>query len=236
VNRLTKGSTSSEAPTSPSLTGDSRLRTPESVAAIILAAGRSTRMGSFKPLLPFGASTVIETCIENLRDGGVETIVVVVGHRAEDIKERLKSCGVIFAVNPDSGSEMTASIACAVPQLPVETKAVLITPADHPAVPAEVITTLINEWNRGAVLVVPTWNDRGGHPVLIDLGFRDELLRLDPNLGLRRLFDAHQDQVRRVAVNSNSIARDMDTWDDYRALHEDVFGVPPPELPIREPA
>ncbi len=199
------------------------------VAAIVLAAGRSERMGSFKPLLPFGASTVIETCINNLRRCGVETVVVVVGHRAEDIKDRLKNSGVSFAVNSDPDSEMTASIACAIPQLPVETKAVLVTPADHPAVPAEVIARLISEWNRGAALVVPTWNGRGGHPVLIDLSFRDELLRLDPGIGLRGLFDSHQTDVRRVPVNSNFIARDMDTWDDYRALHEDVFGVPPSE-------
>ncbi len=229
MNRLTKGSTSSEESTSQTLTGDSRLQTPDSIAAIILAAGRSTRMGSFKPLLPFGASTVIETCIDNLRGGGVETVVVVVGHRAEDIKERLKNRGVTFAFNSEPDSEMSASIVCAVAQLPVEIKAVLITPADHPAVPPEVITTLISEWKLGGALVVPTWNDRGGHPVLIDLSFRYELLRLNPNLGLRALFDAHQNQVRRVPVNSNSIARDMDTWDDYLALHEAVFGAPPSE-------
>jgi CTP:molybdopterin cytidylyltransferase MocA len=202
------------------------------VAAIILAAGRSTRMGSFKPLLPFGASTVIETCIDNLRRGGVETVIVVVGHRAEDIKEQLKNSGVTFVVNPDSGSEMSASIVCAVPQLSVETKAVLITPADHPAVPAEVITDLVNEWKQGATLVVPTWIDRGGHPVLIDLSFRDELRRLNPHVGLKALFDAHQKQVRRLPVNSSYVARDMDTWDDYCALHEDVFGVPPSK-PVR---
>jgi CTP:molybdopterin cytidylyltransferase MocA len=65
--------------------------------------------------------------------------------------------------------------------------------------------------------------------VLVDLSFRNELLGLDPNGGLKAFFSVHQDQVRRVPVDSNYIARDMDTWDDYRALHQDVFGVPPPE-------
>ncbi|HEX5834800.1 MAG TPA: NTP transferase domain-containing protein, partial [Pyrinomonadaceae bacterium] len=60
------------------------------VAAVILAAGRSKRMGAFKPLLPFGAQTVIESCIDYLRKGGIETIIVVVGHRAEELQNRLR--------------------------------------------------------------------------------------------------------------------------------------------------
>ena len=56
-------------------------------SAILLAAGRSSRMGAFKPLLPFGNKTVIECCIDALREGGVETIVVVLGHRADDVRK-----------------------------------------------------------------------------------------------------------------------------------------------------
>lgn len=203
------------------------------VSAIVLAAGRSERMGAFKPLLPFGPGTMIETCIENLRGGGVENIVVVLGEgpRAEDLKACLKHAGVSLAINPVPGSEMSDSIACGVRQLPAGTKAVIINPVDHAAVPPEVVESLVREWQQGARLVKPTWQGRGGHPVLVDLGFRGELLGLDPNGGLKAFFSVHQDQVRRVPVDSNYIARDMDTWDDYRALHQDVFGVPPPELP-----
>ncbi|HEX9422495.1 MAG TPA: nucleotidyltransferase family protein [Pyrinomonadaceae bacterium] len=216
-------------------TEDPRPKTSD-VSAIILAAGRSQRMGAFKPLLPFGPTTVIETCIENLRAGGVETIVVVLGQdsRAEGLKKHLKNTGVSFAVNPDSNSEMSASIACGVCNLPEETRAVIINPVDHAAVPVEIIETLISEWKKGAQLVKPTWKGSGGHPVLIDLSFRDELLSLDPTTGLKTFFSAHQQQVSRVPVDSNYIARDMDTWDDYRALHTELFGVQPPESSSRE--
>jgi molybdenum cofactor cytidylyltransferase len=205
------------------------------LAAIILAAGRSERMGAFKPLLPFGAKTVIEACIEYLRAGGVETVIVVLGQGpgARDLKEHLQDSGVIFAINPDLRSEMSASIACGVREIPKSAKAVVITPADHPAVPAEVVRKLIDHWKKGARLVMPTNRGRGGHPVLIDLGFRQELLSLDTSRGLKALFDAHRELVNRVAVDSNCIARDMDTWDDYRALHQEVFGVLPQELPPR---
>jgi molybdenum cofactor cytidylyltransferase len=203
------------------------------VAAIVLAAGHSQRMGAFKPLLPFGAKTVIEYCIDYLRGGGIETVIVVLGQGfgAEEMKQHLRDSRVIFAINPDPASEMSDSIACGLRAIPETARVVVITPADHPAVPAEVVRTLINEWRNGARLVMPTNKGLGGHPVLIDLGFLDELLSLDPNRGLKGFFDAHQDQVRRLAVDSNYIARDMDTWDDYRALHQEVFGVSPRELP-----
>lgn len=208
----------------------------EDIAAIVLAAGRSERMGAFKPLLPFGDSTVIEACIAHLRGGGVDTVIVVLGQgqRAEELKELLKDLRVSFAINPDPASQMSDSIACGVRQLPDQTKAVLITPADHPAVPSEVVALLISEWQKGARLVVPTCNERGGHPVLIDLSFRAELLSLDPRRGLKTLFHAHPNRVSRLNVNSNYIARDLDTWDDYRVLHEEVFGVPPPERDLGE--
>ena len=206
------------------------------VAAIILAAGQSQRMGAFKPLLPFGDKTVIDTCIEHLRGGGVETVIVVVGQgsRAEELMSHLKDSQVTFAVNPDPASQMSASIAWGVRELPLQTKAVLITPVDHPAVPSEVVAILIDEWKKGAQLVMPTWIGRGGHPVLIDLRFRDELLSLDSDRGLKALFQDRHEQVRRISVSSNYIARDMDTWDDYRALHKEVFGVLPPKQLLSE--
>ena len=201
-----------------------------SVAAILLAAGRSERMGAFKPLLPFGGQTIIEKCIEYLTGGGVETIVVVLGYRADDVRRQLATSSVRFAVNPDPDSEMSASIACGVRELPKQTEATLIALVDQPAITSDVVVTLINEWRTtGAKLVVPEYQGRGGHPVLVDLSFREDLLILDPERGLRALFDAHREDVRRVPVKSPFIARDTDTWDDYRALHAEVFGTEPPE-------
>ena len=197
------------------------------VSAILLAAGQSQRMGAFKPLLPFGNTTVIESCIQNLRDAGVEDIVVVVGHRAEELQQALTGSHVTFALNPNPNSEMSDSIACGLSTLPSEAKATLIALTDQPSIPSEVIRAIIGQWMSGKKLVIPEFNGRGGHPVLVDLGFRGELLKLDPSSGLRSFFQAHSDQILRLPVNSPFIARDMDTWDDYRALHKEVFGLLP---------
>ena len=200
------------------------------IAAILLSAGRSRRMGAFKPLLPFGDRTVIESAISNLRAADVDEIVVVVGHRAEEVRQQLKAFDLSFAVNPDPDSEMSASIGLGVEQVTPNAKALLLALVDHPAVPPEVIRVLIEEWKRGAPLVQPEHAGRGGHPVLIDMAYRDELLVLDPAQGLRALFATHRERVRRVPVASPYVARDMDTWEDYRRLHQDVFGVAPAQV------
>ena len=201
------------------------------VVAILLAAGRSRRMGAFKPLLPFGKATVIHSCLSNLRKGGVPDVIVVAGYLAEQLKAKLVDVDSIhLAINPDPESEMSHSIACGVLALPARAKAVLIALTDQPALPPAVISSVVAAWRAGAKLVIPQHGERGGHPVLVDLEFRDQLLTLDPQLGLKAFFDAHRNQVQRIKVDSSYIARDMDTWDDYVALHEEVFGAPPISL------
>jgi CTP:molybdopterin cytidylyltransferase MocA len=196
------------------------------VAAILLAAGQSRRMGAFKPLLPFGEKTVIECCLDYLRNGGVETIVTVLGHRANEIRGLIQNATI--AINPDPNSEMGASIAIGVQAVPETTKAVVIALVDHPAVSANTVSKLIDEWKTGARIVIPTWQNLGGHPVLVDLTLKNELLNLDRTGGLRSLREMHPEDVKRVPVDSPFIARDMDTWDDYRALYEEAIGHPPP--------
>ncbi|HYG83102.1 MAG TPA: NTP transferase domain-containing protein, partial [Pyrinomonadaceae bacterium] len=120
------------------------------------------------------------------------------------------------------------SIARGVERLSPGAEAVFIALVDQPAVSPETISLLNAAAERnGARLVVPEYEGRGGHPVRIDLGFREELMSLDPQRGLRALFDAHRDEVLRVPVASPYVARDMDRWDDYLALHREVFGTEP---------
>lgn len=184
-------------------------------------------MGAFKPLLPFGDSTVIESCLAHLRGAAVEEITVVLGHRADDVRRHLRDSGVTFAINSDPESEMSVSIARGLEQISPTGSALLIALVDHPAVDSPTIRALTDEWKRGSKLVQPEHNARGGHPVLIDLSFRHELLNLDSEKGLRKLFESYRGEVQRLAVESPFVARDMDTWEDYVRLHQDFFGRPP---------
>ena len=190
-------------------------------------------MGAFKPLLPFGGVTVAEACVETLRAGGAGEVVVVVGHRGEEVRAALAHLeGLSFAFNEVAGSEMGVSVARGVEAISKVTQAVLVALVDQPAVPPAEIERLVEARRRtGARLVVPEWEGRGGHPVLVDLSLREELLRVVPEKGLRALFDAHRAEVLRVPAASPYVARDMDTWDDYAALHTEVFGSRPTALP-----
>ena len=195
------------------------------ISAILLAAGRSRRMGAFKPLLPFGKRTVIEACVGNLLDSGVGEVIVVVGHRAAEIQEQLAHLPVHFALNDEVSSEMGVSIARGAEQISASAQAVLIALGDQPAVEPATISFLIEVGKRaGKPLVIPEYEGRGGHPVWIDLSFRTELMNLVSRKGLRALFEEHPLEVLRVPVTSPYVARDMDQWDDYRALHREVFG------------
>jgi len=206
------------------------MKTPEDIAAVLLAAGRSRRMGAFKPLLPFGGSSVVEACVANLRAACVREVVVVVGHRAEEVRAALDGLSFVrFALNDEPGSEMGVSVARGVEAVPAGAGGLLVALCDQPAVPPAAVRSLIEARARtGARLVVPEWGGRGGHPVLVDLALREELLSLVALKGLRALFDARREEVLRVPVESPFVARDMDTWEEYVALHLEVFGFPPP--------
>jgi molybdenum cofactor cytidylyltransferase len=199
------------------------------ITAVLLAAGRSRRMGAFKPLLPFGGVSVVEACVANLRGAGIEEVVVVIGHRADEVRAALAHLPQVrFAFNDDAESGMGVSIARGVERVKAESGALVVALVDQPATPPAVVSSLMEAWRAGSRLVVPEWQGRGGHPVLVDLAFRDELKSLVLREGLRALFDAHRAEVRRVHAESPFVARDMDTWDDYVALHTEALGCPPP--------
>ncbi len=187
-------------------------------------------MGAYKPLLPFGNQTIIETCVANFECAGITDIVIVVSkHREKEMRARLSHLQVRFAVNADEASEMSDSIRCGGEQLSDETNAFFIALADQPSIAPAVIERLIDERRRtNAHIIAPEYGGRGGHPVLIGFALRDELLHLDPKRGLRALMEARKDEVRRVAFETEYVVRDMDTWDDYCALHTETFGVAPP--------
>ena len=188
-------------------------------------------MGAFKPLLPFGGVSVAEACVSVLRAGGAGEVVVVVGHRGAEVRAALAHLKDLkFAVNEVEGSGMGVSVARGVGALSEEVEAVLVALVDQPAVPPSEITRLVEARRRtGARLVLPEWGGRGGHPLLVDLSLREELSGVVREKGLRSLFDAHRAEVLRVPAASPYVARDMDTWEEYAALHEEIFGEPPPD-------
>ncbi len=192
---------------------------PKQVYAIVLAAGTSSRMGLLKPLLPFGEKTILQSVVDLLLSVDLEEIVVVVGHRADEVKESLAGRTVRFSLNADYAKGMLSSVHCGVAAVPDSADAALIVLADQPQIEARVARRVVSAYKAGKKgIVIPTYRGTRGHPALVDLKrYRDEILRLPENRGLKPVTRGHPGDTLELPVEDAGILRDLDTPEDYRA-------------------
>jgi len=204
---------------------------PETVAGIVLAAGASSRMGRPKMLLPLGGGTVLAVVTQALLDGGLEKVVVVLGHEAEAVRneaglprdERLE-----VVVNDDWPSGMASSLrrgldACA------DADAALVALGDQPGITAERVRRIVEAWRPGESLVLPVHGDRAGHPVLFGRRLWPELRALEGDVGGREVVRRHLAEA--VQVPAEPLA-DLDTQED---LQRHLAGDPPRDFGLELP-
>lgn len=189
------------------------------ICGIVLAAGRSRRMGQPKAFLRAGPVTFLEHAVHVLSRGGCELVVVVTGPLSDDtarqVAEAAAALDTGIAVNPDPDSEQADSLRIALFALPPETEAVVIAPVDVPDVSGALVRAVIDAWRRtGAPVAVPERDGRHGHPVLFDRRVFGELMRRDLPQGARTVVHAHAADLAAVPVNA--LAPDLDTPEDYR--------------------
>jgi molybdenum cofactor cytidylyltransferase len=184
--------------------------------AVILAAGESRRMGTQKLLLPFGETTVVEAVVRTALDAQIDRALAVLGSDRDAIRLKLAPYGVEFAVNEDFKRGMLSSVQTGFRALPADAEAAVVMLGDQPFLPARVVDAVIGAYRAsGKGIVVPTYRGRRGHPVLIGLEYRDEVLSLDPAVGLRQLLIAHPDDVFEAEVDDTNFLRDLDLPEDY---------------------
>jgi len=189
------------------------------IAALILAAGQSRRMGQPKMLLPWGESTVLQTVLAAFRAAGVDKIVVVTGALHDSITALVGSTAhTVF--NPEYASgEMLSSMQCGLRHLlaeAAEAEAVLIGLGDQPQVQARSVEAVCAAFRQsGASLIVPSFQKRRGHPWLVARPLWEELLALAPSQTPRDFLNAHADQIQYVDVDTPTILADLDTPEDY---------------------
>jgi len=193
------------------------------VSAILLAAGESRRMGEFKQLLPFAGKSFVECCVDSLLASRVDEVVVVTGHRHRDVRDALGNRPVRVVHNPDYQFGMSTSVKCGVEALPLETQACLIALVDQPQIEPEIINRVIDAYvEHRPLIVIPNYNGRNGHPIILDLSLRKEVLAIDTTQGLRQVVHAHSDRLRLVDVDSETVLIDFDLPEDYHRLSEEV--------------
>ncbi len=185
--------------------------------AVVLGAGESKRIGEPKLLLPCGDKTMIETVIEKTLESRVDKTLVVLGSNWRKIGRIVKAYDVQVAVNLRFREGMLSSVQRGISALPRSSRAAVIVLADQPALSARVIDRLMDAYARGKKgLVVPVYRKKRGHPLLIDLKYRQEIGQLDPRIGLRQLIQRHPEDLLEVKVSNPAVLNDIDTVQDYK--------------------
>lgn len=187
--------------------------------AIIISAGYSSRMGDFKPLLKFGKYTAVELLINTFTSSGINNIVVVVGYRGNEILELLKNSKIKCVENRDYPKGMYSSIVTALGALDDTVDGFFMIPVDIPLVKTNTINSLENEYLKGnAGIIYPVFNEKKGHPPLIDCKYKNIIKKWSGGGGLKKLLAKFEKDSTMVAVCDNSILMDMDTKDEYCKL------------------
>jgi len=196
------------------------------ISSIILAAGESRRVGKLKQLLPFGNSTIIETVIDNLLSAKLDEVIVILGHAAERIKAQIQRKPVKIIYNSNYKLGMLTSVQCGVLAANKKIQSLtsddsrngfLIALVDQPFLTSDIIKNLVEAFdktNKGIVL--PTYKERRGHPVIFHTKYASEILGLsEDSEGLREVVRKHQDDIHEFPVNTDRIIKDIDYWEDY---------------------
>ena len=188
-------------------------------AAIILAAGRSSRMGHFKPLLRVDGQTLIQRTISIFRKNRIDDIIVVTGHRADELKAALARDEVRIAHNAAYARGMFSSVAVGIRQLPVHCEAFFVQPVDIAFVQSATIGRLIEAFrNHPGRIIYPCVANRRGHPPLIPACLAEAIAGHDGKGGLRRALKYWADLAVDVSVEDRHILLDLDSPEDLLKL------------------
>jgi molybdenum cofactor cytidylyltransferase len=189
----------------------------DAVAGVIAAAGRSTRMGAPKALLDADGTSFLFRVMDTLREGGASPLLVVVSDLAGPIPEEAIGCGGELILNPDPSDGPISSLRAGLRSLPPEVAAVLFSPVDHPLFRASTVRALIQGFlETRPPLLVPVFQARRGHPVLLGREVFPELLEEHLSEGARTVVHRYLHERLQVPVDDPGILANINTPEDYR--------------------
>ena len=190
------------------------------IAAVLTAAGLSSRMGSLKPLLRWRGVTLVERQVSVLREGGASEIVVVLGHRSEDVIPYVERAGASFTINERYEEGRTSSIKAGLEAIPAQTEHVVLLGVDQPRT-AQIVRRVIDaHLSADALLTSPRFEGRGGHPLMFSTRLMPELrLISEQNQGLREVFERHRAEITEVHFDDPMVRLDVNTPEAYEAAY-----------------
>jgi molybdenum cofactor cytidylyltransferase len=186
------------------------------ISVIILAAGKSTRMGKQKLRMPLGQHSMLEHTVDNYLNSEVNEVLVVVGHEADEIKQLLAHKPVTIVYNPRYNDGIGTSISAGVQHMKETTQLIIIALADQPYIRSDIINYLVyihRDSNKG--ITIPVYKGTRGNPVIFSSTYRKELIELQGDTGGRQVTDRHPDDVLEVDIEFEEVTIDIDTMDSY---------------------
>ena len=204
------------------------------IAGIVLAAGRSSRLGRPKQLLPVRGEPLIRYTLRRVLSSSLDQALLVVGHEADEVRDAVAGLPVECVFNPDAAAGQSTSVRAGLAALSPEIGAAVFILGDQPGIDPNVIDALIASWRTSsAPVVVPHYQDRMGNPVLFDRRVFPELAALKGDTGARPVVRAYHDSGElQVVPVAGPAPPDVDTEADYAALiaalSEQPAHVPPP--------
>ncbi len=184
------------------------------VSAVILAAGRSTRMGGPNKLLAeLNGKSLVRIVAEQVLASKAQGVIVVTGHQAEQVEKALQGLKVKFVRNPDFAVGLASSVKAGIAAVPADADGAVVCLGDMPLISSQLIDRLIEAFapDSGNLIAVPVSDNRRGNPVLWSRRFFAELMTLDGDIGARHLISRHGEAVAEVPVEGFGAFLDIDT-------------------------
>lgn len=188
------------------------------ISAVVFAAGRSTRMGQPKMLLPWGETTVIGQVIQVLSQSSLAEILVVTGADHVQVEQELRGLPVRTVYNPEhEKKEMLSSAQVGLAALGEKVEATLFVLGDQPQIQLEVVDKVLAEYHQSkAALIIPSYQMRRGHPWILDRSLWPFVFKMQPPESLRDLVRNLASSIRYVPVDTPTVLQDLDTPQDYQ--------------------
>lgn len=192
------------------------------VAGLVMAAGRSSRMGANKLLMDDGGKLIVARVVEQALAADLAEIVVVTGHQEAEVRTALAGQKVRFVSCPDYADGMSASLRSGLKALTADADAALILLGDMPRVGTTLLRRMIAAFNptEGRAIIVPAFQGKRGNPVLWDRRFFGAMTELAGDVGARHLIGEHAELVTEIEAEDGGIFLDIDTPEAYRTLQD----------------
>ena len=190
------------------------------IAGLILAASQGKRLGAVKPLMAADHAVLLERVVKQFRKAKLDDLIVVLGHEARQIVQRIPLNGIKIIINSEHRAGLSSSIQRGLAHVSSRFDAVMIASGWMPLVTVQTIDRLIAEYNKSKKgIVVPVHENTPGHPMIVAMKYLETMLELRGDTGPRAVLDTHSDDVMRVPVESDEVLIEIDsreTWEKVR--------------------